>query len=294
MNKIKSKISNQKSEINKIVWLASYPKSGNTWFRVFLSNLMMDHDLHYVNVNHQLYTPIASAREIFEQYSGFDSSLLTHDETDNLRREVYLREAEGYGGKFLFKKCHDAYFKAKNGEWMFPAEATNCCIYLIRNPLDMAVSLSFHNGAGIDQAVSQINTSGYGLCSGVNFCPNQLRQRMGTWAEHVVSWENAPGINVHVMKYEEMKSDPVETFFKTIEFIGMNRTREAVEKALELSSMDRLKKYENKYGFREKPANAKNFFREGKTGRGKDLLTENHVKSIIDNNGEIMKKHGYI
>ena len=90
--------------MKKIVWLASYPKSGNTWFRIFLSHLIMDHDLHFVNVNNQLYTPISSAREILERYTGFESSLLTHDEVDNLRREVYLREAEEHGGEISFQE----------------------------------------------------------------------------------------------------------------------------------------------------------------------------------------------
>ncbi|MCP4178621.1 MAG: sulfotransferase domain-containing protein [bacterium] len=89
-------------------------------------------------------------------------------------------------------------------------------------------------------------------------------------------------------------ADPIGTFFGTIQFIGMKRTKEAVAEALELSSMDKLKKYEKKYGFKEKPANAKNFFREGKTGRGKGLLTEDHIKSIIEANGEVMKKYGYL
>ena len=279
--------------MKKIVWLASYPKSGNTWFRIFLSHLIMDHDLHFVNVNNQLYTPISSAREIFERYTGFESSLLTHDEMDILRREVYLREAEEFGGTFLFKKCHDAYFKASDGQWMFPAEATKCCIYLIRNPLDVAVSLSFHNGEGIDQAVSQINTPGYGLCSGKNACFNQLRQRMGAWGEHVVSWQKAPDIDLHIMRYEDMKADSVETFFETLDFIGLKRTKEDVETALELSSMNKLKEYEQQYGFREKPANAKNFFREGRTNNWKDYLTEDHVKCIIDKNGHVMKEFGY-
>jgi len=280
--------------MKRIVWLASYPKSGNTWFRIFLSHLIMDHDLHFVNVNNQLYTPISSAREILERYTGFESSLLTHDEVDILRREVYLREAEEYGGRFLFKKCHDAYFKAPDGEWMFPAEATKCCIYLIRNPLDVAVSLSFHNGAGMDQAVSQMNASGYGLCSGTDFCPNQLRQRMGTWGEHAASWADAPGIQVHIMRYEDMKTDTVETFFKTIEFIGLKRVKEDVEKALDLSSMNKLKKYEQEYGFREKPANAKSFFRKGKTGDWQNQLTQDQVKSIIHINGDVMKRFGYL
>ncbi len=254
----------------------------------------MDHDLHFVNVNHQLYTPISSARDIFNRYSGIESSLLTHDEIDILRREVYLRESEEYGGKFLFKKCHDAYVKASDDQWMFPPEATLCCIYLIRNPLDVAVSLSFHNGEGIDQAVSQINTPGYALCSGTYACFNQLRQRMGTWSEHVLSWEKAPDIDVHMMRYEDMKANTVDTFLKAIEFIGLKKTKEDVETALELSSMNKLKDYEQKYGFREKPANAKNFFREGKTNNWKDSLTEDHIQSIIDTNREAMKRFGYL
>ncbi|MCP4176661.1 MAG: sulfotransferase domain-containing protein [bacterium] len=279
--------------MKKIVWLASYPKSGNTWFRIFLSHLIMNHDLNFVNPNNQLYTPIASSRDIFEKYAGFESSLLTQAETDLLRREVYLRENEDHGGKFLFKKCHDAYFMTSDGEWMFPAEATKCSIYLIRNPLDVAVSLSYHNGQGIDQAVSQISTSGYALCSGSYTLPNQLHQRMGSWNEHVKSWKNAHDINVHFMRYEDMKSDPMGTFFKTVEFIGMKVSKEKVKKALELSSMKKLKKYENSYGFNEKPANAKNFFREGKTGNWRDLLTADHIKAIIDTNGEMMKEFNY-
>ena len=280
--------------MKKIVWLASYPKSGNTWFRIFLSHLIMDHDLHFVNVNNQLYTPISSAREILERYSGFESSLLTHDETDILRRDVYLREAEEYGGKFLFKKCHDAYVKASDGQWMFPAEATKCCIYLIRNPFDVAVSLFFHNNTGINDAVAALNNDNYAFCAGRQALFNQLRQRMGTWSEHVASWENAPDMDVHIMRYEDMEADPVETFFKTVEFIGMKRSKEAVEKALELSSMNKLKKYEQEYGFREKPANAENFFRKGKAGDWKNHLTEDHIKSIIGKNEDVMRKFGYL
>jgi|GEM_PF-3304134 len=124
--------------------------------------------------------------------------------------------------------------------------------------------------------------------------PDQLRQKMGTWAEHAASWVDATGIDVHIMRYEDMKAKTVETFFKTIEFIGLKRTQEDVEKALELSDMNKLKKYEQEDGFREKPANAKSFFRKGKTGDWEDHLTQDQVKSIIHINGDVMKKFGYL
>jgi len=152
----------------------------------------------------------------------------------------------------------------------------------------------FHNGAGMDQAVSQINTSGYGLCSGKNTCFNQLRQRMGTWAEHAASWVDATGIDVHIMRYEDMKAKTVETFFKTIEFIGLKRTKEDVEKALELSDMNKLKKYEQEYGFVKNPRTQKAFSEKGKTGDWQDQLTQDQVKSIIHINGDVMKKFGYL
>ena len=117
---------------------------------------------------------------------------------------------------------------------------------------------------------------------------------MGTWGEHAASWVDAPGIDVHIMRYEDMKTDTVETFFKTIEFIGLKRVREDVEKALDLSSTNKLKKYEQEYGFREKPANAKNFFRKGTTGDWQDQLTKDQVQSIIHANGDVMKRFGYL
>ena len=83
-------------EFKKIIWLASYPKSGNTWFRVFLSNLL-SHSDKPADINNLYATPIASNRELFDEATGISSSELTLDEIDNLRPlvyEFYARTAE--------------------------------------------------------------------------------------------------------------------------------------------------------------------------------------------------------
>ncbi|MCP5028332.1 MAG: sulfotransferase domain-containing protein, partial [Actinomycetia bacterium] len=76
-----------------IVWLASYPKSGNTWFRTFLANLLRD-DEDPVDINELRTGSIASARNPFDIHTGLEASDLTQDEIDLLRPGVYRRMAE--------------------------------------------------------------------------------------------------------------------------------------------------------------------------------------------------------
>ncbi|NJM14882.1 MAG: hypothetical protein HC896_05435 [Bacteroidales bacterium] len=71
-----------------LVWLASYPKSGNTWYRIFLSNLLSGKEMPQ-SINNMYYTAIASSREIFEQATGISSTDLTFDEIDALRPQVF-------------------------------------------------------------------------------------------------------------------------------------------------------------------------------------------------------------
>ena len=66
-----------------IIWLASYPKSGNTWFRIFLTNLLQKHTSP-ANINELTGGPIASSRQLFDELTGIDSSDLTFDEIEKL------------------------------------------------------------------------------------------------------------------------------------------------------------------------------------------------------------------
>ena len=93
--------------MNGIIWLASYPKSGNTWFRGFLTNLLRDADTP-ASINELERTPIASARGVFDNNMGFEASDMTADEIDRLRPELYIHLAEN-AKEPLFMKIHDAY-----------------------------------------------------------------------------------------------------------------------------------------------------------------------------------------
>ena len=245
----------------KIVWLASYPKSGNTWFRTFLANLLGEQE-GPAEIDRLGGGPIASARRVLDNAAGFESSNLLLDEVDDLRPALYemiSKEADST----VFLKTHDAYTFLPDGRPLLPVEATKGAIYLVRNPLDVASSFANHSSCEINEIIIDMNNEKNAFCATFNNLPNQLRQHLLSWSGHVLSWVELPGIKVHVVRYEDMKQRPRETFYSAVKFAGLEHTEEEVYRAIEHSSFEYLKKQEEEDGFREKAYRCKSFFRKG-------------------------------
>jgi len=275
-----------------IVWLASYPKSGNTWLRMFISNLMADDDqpVHIDNILGQS----AGKRTVFDAVTGIDSSNLFPDEVDELRAEFYRRMSRETDG-FRWLKVHDAYQYLPDQQPLFPPDATRCTLYLVRNPLDIAPSFSHHMAMGIDEAIKCINDDGFAINAEKKNVTHSLCQKLSSWSENVLSWVNAPaGMNVHVMRFEDMKKSPLETFTAAVRAMGLLKTAEEIKRALEYSSFATLKEMELQDGFRERPAHSAAFFREGKIGAGRTILTQEQAELIVTKHKDVMQLFGYL
>jgi hypothetical protein len=275
-----------------IIWLASYPKSGNTWFRVFLTNLLRDADSP-ANINDLESTPIASARGIFDENMGFEASDLTEDEIDRLRPELYIHLAQNAEAQ-LFMKIHDAYIQVAENTPLIPAEATEGALYFIRNPLDVAVSFAHHSGWKYDTSVSRMADDALTFCGRPDRLHNQLRQKLLSWSNHVLSWVDAAPFPVCVLRYEDMKSQPLETFENAVCFARLPHSRDQIQKALGFSSFDVIQQQEEAEGFHEKSAAASRFFRKGKVGSWREELSEEQVRQIIRDHQEVMGRFGYL
>ena len=140
-----------------IIWLASYPKSGNTWFRFFLRALLNENETRGCEMG------MASSREVFDDYTGICSSDLTNDEIDSLRPGVYEQVVADAEKLPIFAKTHDACTNLADGEPMLSRKATAGAIYLIRNPLDVAVSFAYHSGHENFSQMPQVLADGH-LC----------------------------------------------------------------------------------------------------------------------------------
>lgn len=276
-----------------IVWLASYPKSGNTWFRTFLTNFLRNGDAP-ADINELDGGPLASARSVFDTAVGYDSGEMTFDEIDALRPEVYRHQARE-AQETLYCKVHDAYTFLPDGRALIPAEATACALYFIRNPLDVAVSFAHHGGhEQFDHVIRQMARDEHSFCATDATEVNQLRQKLLSWSNHVRSWADAAGIRVLVLRYEDMKRRPEEIFGAAVEFVGLGADADRVRRAIEFSRFETLREQEAKSGFAEKMPRAKAFFRKGEIGSWRAELTAEQAARIVADHGEVMRRFGYL
>ena len=234
-----------------IIWLASYPKSGNTWFRIFLANLRGE-DESPVDINELYDIPIAGAREIFDELTGFEASDLLHDEVDRLRPLVYEQMVAGYEDT-RFLKVHDAYTLVDDRTPLFPSNVTQGAIYIVRNPLDVAVSFAHHTGGDYDSSISNMSNREFCFCGSSKKLFIQLRQKLLDWSGHVLSWTEQNSIPVCILRYEDMKREPPATFKKAVRFAGLPYGEDDILKALEYSSFEVLQHKEEKNGFGKNP-----------------------------------------
>lgn len=270
--------------MGEIVWLASYPKSGNTWLRLFFANLICG-ELDPVGIN-ELGIPIASVRQMFDETVGIAAADLLPAEIDRLRPEVY-RHLAAQTEDTAFLKIHDAYAPA------FGSPGIRGAIYLIRNPLDVAVSFAHHLDCSIDQAIDSMADDDYGFCHREDRLYDQLPQRLRSWSLHVQSWVDTTDIPVHPVRYEEMQRRPRETFAALARFVGLEVDEARLAAALERCSFSELQRQERELPFRERPRDA-TFFRSGRAGAWREALTAAQVARVIDAHGQVMRRFGYL
>jgi hypothetical protein len=275
----------------QIVWLASYPKSGNTWFRSFLTALLKDKE---VDLNQMATDGIFSGKNYIENILDLNSDYLSRQQIESFQR-IAFTYLSAKSKKQLFIKIHDAFtYSDTDGFPLIPEEPTKLAIYLLRNPLDVALSLANHIGKSTEESIEKyiINPAGSFLPS-QNTAYNQFYQPLGTWSMHVQSWLENPHFPVHFIRYEDMKEKPFETFKEAITAIGLEFNDEQIQFAIEETKFEKLQKKEQEKGFKEKQNPTSSFFFKGQVGRWKEELSHEQIKKIRAINEPMMRRFGY-
>jgi aryl sulfotransferase len=289
----------------RTVWLASYPKSGNTWFRMLVANLSAK-DGKPVDINDLPERGgIASARAPFDHLLLIDSGLLTHDEIDALRPRVYEELARGTeddeydapvdAPTVRFVKVHDAYTLTPKGEPLLAGRrGADGAIVIVRDPRDVAPSLANHNRSSIDEAIAFMNDRQAGFCAKPERLHNQLRQQLPGWSGHVASWLEQRDIPVHLVRYEDMQADAAGVLRAALRFAQRPATEEEIARAVACASFAELRRQEQDKGFREAPPRPDGqFFRRGEVGAWRDELSAEQVARIEAEHAPMMRRLGY-
>lgn len=274
-----------------IFWLVSYPKSGNTWCRVFLSNYLFGGDAP-VSINSLKDIPFASGRGLVDHYYGVNSSEMTEEEAWDFRRELFRIIHENSEGIKIIK-AHEAYSRNALANF-FADEITAGVVYVVRNPLDVAVSLANHMNEPVDHIVDYMADEGFRMSIPGEKWKSQFPQSLLSWSSHVKSWtEEYPGI-VHMIRYEDLSRNPEREFSRLLTYLNQVPDEKRLERAIKFSSFQSLQAQEAREGFCEKFADSKVFFREGKSGSWQRLLSPDQVTRVRENHEMMMKKMEYI
>jgi hypothetical protein len=275
----------------QIVWLASYPKSGNTWFRSFLTALLKEKE---IDLNQMAIDGIFSGKNYVEEILDLNADYLSRWQIESFQR-IAFTHLSAKSKKRLFIKIHDAFtYSETDGQPLIPERPTRLAIYLLRNPMDVALSLANHIGKSSEKAIEKfiINPSG-SFSSKQSTAYNQFYQPLGTWSMHVESWLIQSQIPVHFIRYEDMKAKPFETFKAALKAINLEFSDEQIQFAIEETKFEKLQKKEKEKGFKENQNPTSNFFFKGQVGRWKEELSHEQIEKIRAINEPMMRRFGY-
>ena len=277
-----------------VVWLASYPKSGNTWLRVVLTNYLSEGG-GPASINALLGRQIIE-RRIFDEFLGMESTNMTAAEVE--RHLPQFREWQAQppfgppnppNGPF-FVKTHEPY-RLAGGAARFPPIGRAVC--LVRNPLDVAVSYAHHASVPIDRAIAWMNSAERPKPV-LGGAVGRLPEPTDTWSGNLSSWVEQADIPVHVARYEDLLARPQAGFAAIVRFIGLGEDPARLRQALEHSRFSRLRAQEAEFGFAGKPPRTQSFFRAGRAGSWRTALSPKQVRALVDRHGELMARFGYL
>ncbi len=274
--------------MGNIFWLAAYPKSGNTWLRAFIANLIANPTEPLAFDAWLQYATDEADPELFTKVSGRPSATLDIETLCALRTDVHARIAARSRGT-VFVKTHNltgSYAGYPLQNWT----VTSGAVYVVRNPLDVAISIAAHFGISIDESIERLGSQDVATANDDLF----VGQILGSWSQHVASWVDLESKSILVLRYEDMREKPMKAFGRVARLLGLNRDRSRIERAIRFSEFSQLQRMERTGGFREASGRGVAFFRAGASNQWRERLSRDQVERIISDHRTLMQRFRYL
>lgn len=280
-----------------IIWIASYPRSGNTWTRAFLHSLftiLRDPAATAIDINRiDEGGFVENAASLYPRFLGKPVFMATAAEIAAARPWVQAALVES-AGRPIFLKTHNARM-TDHGAPLINMGASLGAVYIVRNPLDVAISYAHLSNAPIDTVIGRMATSGWGIARSNENGIERVRVVMGSWSENVGSWTEPAHPAVLVVRYEDLLDKPESAFSRVARHLRLKPSKAQIRQAIGMSGFERLRAQEAATGFTEKPQRSVDpFFREGRAGQWRERLSEAQVARIVSAHRPLMKRFGYL
>ena len=276
-----------------IVWISSYPKSGNTWIRTFIST-------YYLSSNDKFDFNMLKNIQQFPHEKFFNKKIT--DINSAIKNWDLAQNNINVKNELIFLKTHAALVKINNIPFT-NNKNTLGAIYVVRDPRNVVTSIANHYQLTFDESLEFMTNKKKFLMKKNDPSNFGNFTFLNSWSEHYKSWLYTKQFNILFIKYEDLENDTLNTFKKIVIFLNkITKKNEIVDidritKIIDTISFETLKKKENEEGFPEAIVNNKkktiNFFYLGKENKWQKLLSSKQIDTINYIFSEDLKKLGY-
>ena len=275
-----------------ILWISSYPKSGNTWVRTFLST-------YYFSKNNEFNFNLLKNIKQFPHEKFFNQKInniqSAIDNWDKAQTKINSIN------KFIFLKTHSALVKINNTPFT-SKKHTAGGIYIVRDPRNVITSMSNHYQLDFDETLKFMTDEKKFLIDNNKYNNFANFTFLNSWSNHYKSWMENKQFDTLFIKYEDLEKNTKDTFFLILKFInntkGINDKIDIDRMCKIISSIDfkKLQTKEEKEGFPESIVANNNkikFFYLGKRNKWKNILSANQINLVNRIFRKDLEKLGY-
>ena len=279
-----------------IIWIASYPKSGNTWLRAMLSAFFYSND---GNFSFELLDNIKE----FPKHSEYLNKISAGKNLVEIAKE-WIPAQTMLNSKLrtqtMFLKTHSAICSIDGSDFT-DEKNTLAALYIVRDPRNVVSSLSNHFNLSIEKSLELIVDKNKIISNPTDKNKNIGLTVLSNWKTNYQSWRDWKSVKVKIIKYEDLIYSSKNTFINILnflkEFIKIEFNENKIKNVIQSTEFKRLKSFEQKYGFKESAAmfdRTKSFFNLGPHNDWKKLLDKKTSEKICEYFKDEMKELGYI
>lgn len=275
--------------MKKNIFLASYPKSGNTWLRAIITSALIKEKKFSLDDLKKIL--LLSSKKNFKNFKNIKYSNDKDVDFDWMSENIincqkYLNKTNQ---DFNIYKTHSVRHRK------FTNETVNMgFIYIVRDPRDIVISLSHFAGGSLDRSIDEMLYSKKLMTRS-----NGAKELLSTWNLHTKSWLEYINVSRLFINYEDLINKTEENIIQIFNFLNkiiynnFIPTKIDIKKIVQETSINNLKKEERLFGFNEASKYSR-FFRSGRTEQWKDILSLGQIKLIEKELYPMMKQFNYL